>query len=123
MESTAAFVVIAAIAILVQWPHIFNCIQHDSALTGHMYTLELLRTKSNARFLAATRMSQPTFLKLLALLTDSGGLAGTKRIGSAERLSFPAVIFFFWEALSKILPPFVIGADLFQVLIPTHSSS
>ena len=53
--------------------------QHDSILTGNEYYLELMRTPNEARFHDATRMDRHSFMILLNLLTERGGLKDSNR--------------------------------------------
>ena len=53
--------------------------QHDSLLSGHLYYEELMRTGSSARFLNCVRMQRETFLNLVNLLINEGGLRDGKK--------------------------------------------
>jgi len=60
--------------------------QCTSALTGHMYVMELLETESEAAFHIATHMNKQTFDKLLDILERHGGLKASPSISRAEKL-------------------------------------
>jgi hypothetical protein len=59
--------------------------QHDSLLSGHLYYEELMRTGSSARFLNCVRMQRETFLNLVNLLINEGGLRDGKKICAGEK--------------------------------------
>jgi hypothetical protein len=63
-----------------------NVRQHDSILPGHDYATEIITTDNSNRFRNATRMDRATFLQLLALLKERGGLRASKFIGCFEKL-------------------------------------
>ena len=64
-------------------------VQHDSVLTGNLYYLGVLRSPNVHRFHDVTRMDKPTFLSLLKILKDLGGLTNSDRtvfISAGEKL-------------------------------------
>lgn len=60
--------------------------QHTSILTGAQYYKEVMETRNERRFFEVARMPRETFIFLLALLEDKGGLTGSRRISAGERL-------------------------------------
>jgi hypothetical protein len=63
--------------------------QHDSILTGHLYYEELMRTRNVNRFRNCVRMDKETFLQLLQMLVEHGGLVEsnrTKKITVGEKV-------------------------------------
>jgi hypothetical protein len=64
-------------------------VQHDSILTGNEYYLELMRSENLNRLHDYARMDRETFLILLDLLRDYGGLQNLNRsvfISAGEKL-------------------------------------
>jgi hypothetical protein len=60
--------------------------EHTSVLTGAMYYRELMDSDSGPRFLNACRMYKPTFIRLLHLLKEEGGLQSSKRMVAGEKI-------------------------------------
>jgi hypothetical protein len=61
-------------------------LHHDSLLTGDEYFKEVMRTPSWRRFLVVTRISKNTFLSLLQLLRQHGGLRDSRGVCAGKRL-------------------------------------
>ena len=59
--------------------------QHDSALTGDMYTKEIMNSPNEARFRNTCRMDKPTFVGLLSYLKNNGLKSGYK-VSACEKL-------------------------------------
>jgi hypothetical protein len=56
-----------------------------SALSGHAYMLELMRTPSESRFRDVGRMGKEAFVTLVEVLSQNGGLSASKTISSEEK--------------------------------------
>ena len=60
--------------------------QHDSSLTGHMYMMELLNSRSAARFRNVNMMNKRCFVKLLNLLCSRNLLKSGRKVSACEKL-------------------------------------
>lgn len=60
--------------------------QHNSILTGKLYYEEIMNTSNQNRFLHVTLMDKETFVKLMALLKEKGGLKNSRKICAGEKL-------------------------------------
>ena len=60
--------------------------QHTSILTGSLYYKELMATNSVARFRTVARMDKETFIRLLLLLRNEGGLQSSKKMEAGEKV-------------------------------------
>ena len=60
--------------------------QNDSVLTGTLYYHEIMASINIHRFRVIAKMDKQTFLRLLALLEERGGLGGSEKICTGEKL-------------------------------------
>ena len=60
--------------------------QHDSRLQGKDYYEEVMRTSNRSRFFEVARMPYESFVRLLKLLVEHGGLEGFRGIHAGEMI-------------------------------------
>ena len=81
-EAMAAF-----IPVLIEFLHEQDPIPcRTSILTGAMYYLELLESRSEVRFAQVARMPRDTFLELLVCVTERGSLSSGRKVCAGEKL-------------------------------------